>query len=684
MKSYTIKKYVAKKLKVFSSGLFRKLVLAFFTITLLGFSCVAILTTLFSYKEVKDQFVQSTSQILNQNENYIDFIAEGINDYSIQISANKNLLDLYNSKKTTGYDRFYITSEIEKILSNILNNNSKLASIQIINSDGLSAGVPGLSREEKDLTEDIKSLKSNAGWLPPRNDLYSQDNNKRVISYMRDIIDPATMKSRGILYLNMKPEVFSTALADQKIGKSGYVYIINSSGVIMYHPQGELLGKDSMSSELTQEVLKNKEGSFIFKDSSTKKKMFAIYSASPKTEWKYIAVIPYNELTTLGDTIRNTILYISILCIILSILIAIRFSMNIIKPINSIINSMSEVKDGKLNVRVDVKSKDEIGTLGENFNDMVLKMKILVEEISVSAESAAVVSDSIRGATAQLSITSTEVAKVVESISVGASGQAENISKVDKSIDVFHDEFAEMSKFAEEVSGLTKETIKKSSNGYEAVKELKKKTSENMNVLNGVRTTTEELTQNTKEISIILKKISSISEQTDLLALNAAIEAARAGQAGLGFGVVADEVRKLSEQSRRFAEEINMLVKDMNKRTSNAEEMSKVTYLAMTEQEENTDSLLKLFGQISEIIQETFKKVDVLVNKVLKLNNEKEFISKDIEEISVVAQETAAATEQVNASSEEQATSVEEINAMIEKLHKVTSKLQEASRQFKI
>ncbi|MDB6062992.1 MAG: chemotaxis sensory transducer [Verrucomicrobiaceae bacterium] len=65
-------------------------------------------------------------------------------------------------------------------------------------------------------------------------------------------------------------------------------------------------------------------------------------------------------------------------------------------------------------------------------------------------------------------------------------------------------------------------------------------------------------------ISGILDEINGIAGQTNLLALNAAIEAARAGDAGRGFAVVADEVRALSGRSAGFAENIRVLMLEVN------------------------------------------------------------------------------------------------------------------------
>lgn len=69
--------------------------------------------------------------------------------------------------------------------------------------------------------------------------------------------------------------------------------------------------------------------------------------------------------------VGSTIIFI----LLLAILFAILFTANILKPLRNLLEAVSEVKKGNLNVRVEAEIRDEIGELASQFNSMILELK---------------------------------------------------------------------------------------------------------------------------------------------------------------------------------------------------------------------------------------------------------------------------------------------------------------------
>lgn len=108
-----------------------------------------------------------------------------------------------------------------------------------------------------------------------------------------------------------------------------------------------------------------------------------------------------------------------------------------------------------------------------------------------------------------------------------------------------------------------------------------------------------EINNISEEINAITEFVNEVAAETKLLGLNAAIEAARAGDAGRGFGVVADEIRKLSEQSRSTVKAIKESTDQIQNLLGVAKESSENTAKSSEEQAAALEEVAATLSELS-------------------------------------------------------------------------------------
>jgi methyl-accepting chemotaxis protein PixJ len=118
------------------------------------------------------------------------------------------------------------------------------------------------------------------------------------------------------------------------------------------------------------------------------------------------------------------------------------------------------------------------------------------------------------------------------------------------------------------------------------------------------------LGESSQQISKAVSLINQIALQTNLLAINASIEAARAGEEGRGFAVVAEEVGALAAQSAAATKEIEVIVDNIQRETSevvDAMESGTTQVVEGTRQveeaKESLNQIVKVSREIDELLQ---------------------------------------------------------------------------------
>ncbi|MGQ9705424.1 MAG: PP2C family protein-serine/threonine phosphatase [bacterium] len=81
------------------------------------------------------------------------------------------------------------------------------------------------------------------------------------------------------------------------------------------------------------------------------------------------------SLTSTLSKIKINILILGLVAIIIGLITSLFLSNRIVSPIMKIVSAAKELGQGNLDVKVDIKSKNELGVLAHSFNEMAVKLK---------------------------------------------------------------------------------------------------------------------------------------------------------------------------------------------------------------------------------------------------------------------------------------------------------------------
>ncbi|MBI9104683.1 MAG: methyl-accepting chemotaxis protein [Spirochaetales bacterium] len=286
------------------------------------------------------------------------------------------------------------------------------------------------------------------------------------------------------------------------------------------------------------------------------------------------------------------------------------FSRSISRPIVEISHHAQYLAEGDLTNDIELDRRgDEIGQLSSSMNDMIMKLKRIVENIITSVENVTAGSNQISISAQQLSQGATEQAAGAEEVSSSMEQMSLNIQQ-------------------------------NSQNALQTEK-IARKVVEDANLSGkSVSQTVSAMKQIADKITII----EEIARQTNMLALNAAIEAARAGEYGKGFAVVASEVKKLAERSGIAAGEISELSSDSVHIAETAGEL-------LTKLVPDIQKTAELVQEISLASHEQSDGVEQINTSILQLDE--------------IIQQNSASSEELAATSEELSAQAESLLEMI-------------------
>ncbi len=443
------------------------------------------------------------------------------------------------------------------------------------------------------------------------------------------ITAPIMLGNKVIGIVGMPVEVgqFSQKLVKGvKIGKTGYPFMTNMSGMCIAHPDEKNIFKlDVNKHDWGQQMMAAASGTTIYYEWEGKDK-FLTFTKNDKYRFIVATTMYVSDINEQARSMALIMFIIGLVAIVASAAFIYYFIAKRLSPLDECKDIMSAMSQGNLAVRYNgVNRQDEIGEIARAINDSMGQFEQVIAEIIASSQNLGQAVQEIAGGNENLSQRTSEQASSLEEV---ASTIEEATASIKQNVDnaiTANKKAVESSRMAEDGGRVVADAV---------------------NAINDV-------SQYSKKIGDIISVINEIAFQTNLLALNAAVEAARAGEQGRGFAVVAGEVRNLAQRAGSSAKEISQLIKDSVDKVAVGTELANKSGEALKEIIQSVKSVAQMVAEISAASDEQKRGIDQ--------------INIAIGELDTMTQQNAALVEETASASEEMSNQSQELQVMMER-----------------
>ncbi|MGI6122973.1 MAG: histidine kinase [Acetivibrionales bacterium] len=316
----------------------------------------------------------NTRQIINQVNSNLDYYLRNMMEISNHlIDIIKDNEDIPNTKLT-------------QQMNSILATRKDIVTMAVFSSKGeLVTGEP-LYKVKKDINI-IDSDWFTATIDNPENLFFSsphvqnifQRQHSWVVSLSREItFNRGGKKEKGVLLVDMNFSAIDQMCQNVTLGKKGYIYILDSAGNIVYHPQQQLINA-GLKSENLDDVLEHVFGRF-FDEQNGEKRLITIDTVN-YARWRIVGIAYMDEIVYNMNDIGGYVVGILLFGILFSIFISLFISSKISQPIKRLEKYMKMVEQGRFDINIEIQGEAEVAHLSKSFNIMVAKIRQLMDQI---------------------------------------------------------------------------------------------------------------------------------------------------------------------------------------------------------------------------------------------------------------------------------------------------------------
>ncbi|MDF2927369.1 MAG: hypothetical protein K0R57_6283 [Paenibacillaceae bacterium] len=329
-------------------------------------------------EELSRQYGMQNQQVLARLDSRIKDMYR-ITEYIIFNPMVKKLVS-GQGENASPYERLILENELEEQLRQVRLDAPEIVAIRIydLNGNTFNLGTLAGSFQQLDpifLDETIDRLEDTSGeyiWRRIGEEQFQDYTYKNWVMAAR-LMRSMELDTYGVMLVLFDTSLFEAYLNDlRKLGDTE-AYLFDSNGALLYNSVGFGREQERILPSMGDRedlIVQEGGGSYMYTKQISDKVNFALVSRASLGEVHHRSqlILKVAVISAIG----SMILFWFIITII---------SQRLLSPLKSLVKAMALVRTGKFDTRVDIRSSDELGYIGDRFNQMTEQIDTLIREV---------------------------------------------------------------------------------------------------------------------------------------------------------------------------------------------------------------------------------------------------------------------------------------------------------------
>ncbi len=239
----------------------------------------------------------------------------------------------------------------------------------------------------------------------------------------------------GTVGIVLKVDFLVKLISGHKIGKTGYGYMTDETGLLLAHPVKDNIltlntAKIEGMKKFMDKMLSGKTGVEGYEYKGVKK--LSGYAPLTTVNW-YIGITQdADEFLEPVNAIRNIIILVIFIAVAITVVLVVLAAMSIIKPLNQAVVGLKDIAEGEgdLTMRLTVKTRDEIGEMAYWLNTFIEKLQKIIKKIAENSATVDSASSELLKISGELSQGSEDTSQRAANVATASEEMSTNLNNV--------------------------------------------------------------------------------------------------------------------------------------------------------------------------------------------------------------------------------------------------------------